>query len=489
MNYEIRAISLTGLSIISSLGSIIASNQPISDTRPNIVFIQVDQMRPDHLNSMMPSLMSLANNGVIFSHTYTASPVCQPARTSIITGLYPSQTKIYGNQTGPISNQLRDETFMNRLQKAGYYTALIGKHHYIDRYAVGIDVVKEDSKEIKKYGIDYLVQCLDVGEHIPNPDKTENQDDYTNYLNNKGLLKKYFEEVKEGIKSGHHPLSPDDSEDGFIGNQACDFIKKYNSKEPFYLNVSFIGPHPPYMVPGEFKTNPENTKAPVSAPANQNTSKKRAVYADMCMHIDTYIGKIIAELKSKGLFENTVFLFISDHGDNLGDYGIWDKRFFYEQSAGVPLIISGKGVPGRSIRFGELASKALVSSLDIYPTILSIANVDLTGTDRSGRNLIGIANGEPGEFRYAVYSELGTCSMIRTAKWKMDYDPEQDGVVFLFNLVSDPKETNNLAGVSGYEEITAELRKKMLSRYIPMLQSTQGKEQIRLQSVRTRFRE
>jgi hypothetical protein len=79
--------------------------------------------------------------------------------------------------------------------------------------------------------------------------------------------------------------------------------------------------------------------------------------------------------------------------------------------------------------------------------------------------------------------------MIRTAKWKMVYDPEQDGVVFLFNLVSDPKETNNLAGVSGYEEITAELTKKLLSRYITMLQSTQGKEQIRLQSVRTRFRE
>jgi arylsulfatase A-like enzyme len=224
-------------------------------------------MRPDHLNKM-PELMKLANDGVLFEHAYTASPLCQPSRVALVTGLYPSQNGIYGNQTGPVSDELRDNTFMNKLRSSGYYTALIGKHHYIDRYSTGIDVVKEDADEIKRYGFDHLVQCLDVTEHIPNADKTENLDDYIYFLKKKGLLEKYFSEVQEGMRSGKHPLSPDDSEDGFIGTQSAEFIRNYNKKMPFYLNVSFIGPHPPYMVPGEFKTSPDNTAQPLNAAPN-----------------------------------------------------------------------------------------------------------------------------------------------------------------------------------------------------------------------------
>jgi choline-sulfatase len=209
----------------------------------------------------------------------------------------------------------------------------------------------------------------------------------------------------------------------------------------------------------------------------------------MCIHIDSYIGKIVDALKEKGYFENTFIIFVSDHGDNLGDYGIWDKRYFYKQSVGVPMIISGKGVAGRDVRYGSIKSKALVSTLDIYPTILSVAGIDISDSGRPGINLMDIINDKPAAFRNAVFSELGTLSMIRTARWKMVFDPEQGGVSYLFNLVSDPKEMNNLAGVSGYEAISAELTTQLLSRYITMVQSTQSKEQIRLQSVRVKFRE
>lgn len=485
MNMRVRIFFL--VPAIVFISSFSATTQNKTST-PNIILIQVDQMRPDHLNKM-PELMKLANNGIIFEHAYTAAPLCQPSRTSIITGMYPSQTKIYGNQTGPVANNLRDETFMNRLQKAGYFTALIGKHHYIDRYAIGIDVTKEDKEELKKYGINYLVQCLDVGEHIPNPDKTENTDDYTNYLEKKGLLEKYFKEVNEGIGSGLHPLEPDDSEDGFIGLQAVDFIKGYDGQTPFYLNVSFIGPHPPYMVPGGFITKTEDTDLPNSAHPNPNKSKRRAIYADMCLHIDFYIGKIIETLQTKGYSENTVLIFVSDHGDNLGDYGIWDKRYFYEQSVGVPMIICGKGIPGRDVRFGSIRSKALVSTLDIYPTVLSVAGIDISNLNRPGKNLIEIINDRSSAFRDPVFSELGTCVMIRTAKWKMVFDPEQGGVCYLFNLINDPKEQNNLAGVNGYESVTAELTAQLLSKYISVFQSTQGKEQIRLQKVRVKYKD
>ncbi len=460
---------------------------PISGDHPNIILIQVDQMRPDHLGKNTPVLMELAGKGVLFSHAYTAAPVCQPSRTSIITGLYPSQTKICGNQSDPVSDEMRDNTFMNRLKKSGYYTVLVGKHHYLDRYAIGMDVVKEDKEEIKRYGFDQVTQCLDVGEHIPNNNKTENVDDYIYYLRSKGLEKKYFAEVKEGLKSGHHPLDPDDAEDGFIGKEAARFIKSYTGEKPFYLNISFTGPHPPYMVAGEFHTRPEDTPSPNSAPSSAATSKKRAIYSDMCANIDHYVGLIIEELKTKSYFENTVIIFTADHGDNLGDYGIWDKRYFYEQSAGVPLFISGKNIRGTENRFEAIHSKALVSTLDIYPTIMSLAGIQMTEGERPGRNLLEIINDKKSVFREAVFSELGTCSMIRTAGWKMVFDPEEGGITYLFNLIVDPGESKNLAGVAGYEDISAGLTSQLLAHYITLNQFTHFKEQMRLQKVRVMY--
>lgn len=479
-------IWLSGI-IFSSL-SLSIHAQKLQD-KPNIVLIQVDQMRPDHL-SKMPELMKLANEGVVFNHAYTASPLCQPSRTSIITGLYPSKTGIYGNQTGPISENQRDNTFMNKLQDSGYYTALIGKHHYIDRWAVGIDVVEKDEEEVKKYGFDDVVQCLDIMEHLPNRDKTENIDDYINHLKEEGLYNKYVNEYRKVAGNGLHPLSSKNTEDGFIGSKAEEFIMKYEKKVPFYLNVSFIGPHPPYVVPEEYKkTAPENTEDPILAEPNNNLKKRRAIYADMCAHIDSYIGKIVKALDNKEFIKNTVIIFVSDHGDNLGDYGIWDKRYFYEQSVKVPMLIYGKGIPGRNVRFGSIESKALVSTLDLYPTILALSGIDTSDLNRPGRNLIEIINGQPSALRNAVFSELGTCAMIRTANWKMVYDPEQGGTCYLYNLISDPNEKNNLAGVAGYENVTAELTSLLLSRYITSFQSTQGKEQLRLQKVKVQYRE
>jgi arylsulfatase A-like enzyme len=456
-------------------------------SRPNIVLILVDQMRPDHLSGAhAPNISALAQNGIVFLHAYTASPLCSPSRNSMITGLYPSQTGIYGNQTGPISDDLRDQTFMHRLQQAGYYTALIGKHHYIDRYATGTDMVKTDAVAIKKYGFDAVTQVADISETEPNADHSENADDYIYYLRKHNLDKVYYDNLKDSLKQGRHPLASEFTQDGFIGLSASRFIEGYDRRQPFYLNVSFIGPHPPYEVPASFsKTAPADTKDPIGANAQANaaTKRKRAVYTDMITQIDHYIGEIIVSLKKKGLYDNTVFIFTADHGDNLGDFGIWDKRYFYEQSVGVPLFISGHGIPGRNIRVGAVASKSLVSTIDLYPTIMGLAKT-ATPEHLPGRDLLAMVNGNPANFRNAVYAQLGTLAMVRTAGWKMVFDPEEGGTCYLFNLISDPGELKNLAGEAGYTSTNAELTAKLLAFYIRMYQSTQLKEQLRLQQVR-----
>src|SRR5690606_28992110 len=478
--YTIGSSWIVLLLLIASIGM-----GQSSQDRPNIIFIMVDHMRPDYLiGNKTPHLTNLARNGVEFIHAYTASPLCQPSRTSIITGLYPSQTGIYGNQTGPITDDLRDHTFMNVLKENGYYTSFIGKHHYIDRYAMGINMVVSDKTEVEKYGFDHVVQVADIGEHMPNPDHSENMDDYIYYLREKGLEETYFDNIRDGIKQGIHPLKADDTEDGFIGNQAIDFIQNYEQSKPFYLGISFIGPHPPYVVPEEWiRTDRESTRPVLEGDDNANLQLKRARYTDMITLIDHYIGKIVDALKDKGVFENTTIVFTSDHGDNLGDYGIWDKRYFYENSVGVPLVLSGGQVPGRDVRIGTIRSKALVSTLDIYPTILSLAGVDIPD-HIPGNDLMEVIHGDPYELRDAVYSQLGTLVMVRTARWKMVFDPEQGGAYFLFNLVNYPQEIHNLAGVAGYETVTATLTEILMSYYIGLYQSTQMKEQLRLQKVR-----
>jgi arylsulfatase A-like enzyme len=376
---------------------------------------------------------------------------------------------------------------MNKLQASGYYTALIGKHHYIDRFETGTDIVRTDAEAVKKYGFNSVIQVVDVTETMPNADNTQNIDDYIYYLRKKGLEKQYFDNLKDSLKAGRHPLTSPNTQDGFIGLSACSFIEDYNKKEPFYLNVSFVGPHPPYEVPAAFSnTDPGDTDDPIGEGAQPGnaTKRKRAVYDDMITQIDMYVGKMVEALKRIHQLDNTVIIFTADHGDNLGDFGIWDKRYFYEQSVEVPFFITGKGIPGRDHRVGAVASKALISSLDIYPTIMDLAHITQVPPNLGGINLMDIINGKESAFRDAVYSQLGTLMMIRTAGWKMVFDPEEGGAYYLFNLISDPKELNNLAGVAGYESVTADLTKKLLSFYIKMYQSTQLKEQLRLQKVR-----
>lgn len=483
---SIMGSCLMGLNTLSFADLSSSSNEySRNDSKPNIILILMDQFRPDHLNDKYtPNLFKLANEGVRFTNAYTPSPLCQPARTSIITGMYPSQTKICGNQSDPIRDGLRDDTFMKHLQNGGYHTALIGKHHYIDRWGVGLDVVEQDMEEVKKYGFDQVTQCLDIWEHV-----WYNDDDYIYYLRKKGLEKRLKDNLATGVKEGVHPLRDDDTEDGFIGNSAVNFIDAYNKKQPFYLNVSFVGPHPPYIHPGKATFLPNTTAPPLGVANAEKTKNNRAHYANYCLHLDKYVAKIVQALKDNGLYDNTVIIFTADHGDCLGDFGIWDKRYFYEQSAGVPMLIAGKSIPKNIRGNNARVCKALVSTLDLYPTILELAGINITKRDRQGKSLLDVIRGEESAYRRAVFSQLGTAAMIRTSKWKLVFDPEQGGICYLFNLVNDAQELINLTGVAGYEEISYKLVRHLMSFYIDLHQFTHVKEQQRLQKVRTVFDE
>lgn len=450
--------------------------------KPNIILILTDHFRRDALRpDLTPNLSRLARQGTRFTNAYSASPLCQPARNCIITGRHASDNGISGNQQPPISPELRADTFMHKLREAGYTTAMIGKHHYLDRYGIGMDVT-DDNDTIKAYGFDHVLQVVDDDENA------HNMDEYTNWLEKEGRLQEFRaalggdDSVLKG-NSGRHPYPPDETADGFIGVNGIRFVEEYNEQKPFYLNLSFIGPHPPFWHPGDTRENLADDMPVKGAEDTPALRMRRCRYLEKCALIDNYVGRLLQTLENRQMLENTVIIFTSDHGDMLGNHGIWDKRHFYEESCGVPLFMAGGPVQGEQRMCGARLSKSLVSHLDLYPTMLDLAGAEhLFNLKQPGKSLLKLLDeAVPGHDQ--VIAELATAMMIRTANWKLVYDPQAGGVQQLFNLANDPEELRNLAGMPGYETVVLDLTRKLLDSKIRRSQVTQAKEEQRLQRV------
>lgn len=452
--------------------------------RPNILLITTDHLRRDMLGCaghplvQTPHIDALASEGVRCEWGYTVSPLCMPARASWVTGRYMHEHGIFGNQRPPLCPDQRQASFANALQGAGYRTALIGKHHFLDAYyQPGTDYTAWED-ELKQYGFDDVHQVLDTTESI------FNRDDFVPYLEQKGIFEQFCREY-----TGREPaltLALEDTSDGHIGAESIKWIDEHGGSRPFFLWTSFVGPHPPYKAPAEFYE--PYAEAAVDHPRHR-------AYFGMVSHIDHWVGRIVEALCDRGLLEDTLVIFTSDHGDMLGERGIWDKRHFWEPSVGVPLIARGPGLPARSV------CEALVESVDVTAGILHAAGVapeeptqEVTEGGRMrvevrpqvplpGRPFQRLVAGDPLLLRRDVFSELGTTTMIRDARWKLWTDPERGGVQALYDLLDDPQEQRNLAGQPEHREAEHRLIERLLERYVKSTVATEIKERKRVQGV------
>jgi len=444
---------------------------------PHLLFITADQLRFDALHcngsriGRTPNLDQLAARGVSFRFAYTAAPLCMPARTSWVTGRWPHQHGICGNERPAIEPQRRAACFPNLLRQAGYHSALVGKHHFFDYFGWQSFDYKSLRPELKQFGFDEVVQVLDLGE------SEHNDDDFTAWLQDRGALDGYRQRVRNLRKTQPElPLRPEETPDGWIAAQALRVLQSHDPQQPLFLWVSFVGPHPPYVAPAEHLRRFEGAKL----------SPRETGYYAMISGIDDYVGQLVDCLERRGMLEQTLVLFTADPGDMLGDHGVWDKRWFYEPSVKVPLIVAGPGfgrAPNRQTN--DQGGKEVVSSLDVPVTLLKAAGVAPTAevVPWSGRPLQHVVRQEPGALREAVFSELGTGAMIRTARWKMWFDPEQGGAVALFCLANDPQEQTNLADDPNYREIRASLTTMLLSWMRTTSSYTELKEYHRLQEI------
>lgn len=451
--------------------------------KPNILFIMGDQHRYDCIGAYgnkdikTPHLDQLAQEGVLHTEHYTTYPVCTPARYSILTGLYTHQHLGWSNHSTLASGF---KTFPKLLRENGYKTTTVGKMHLTPTY---LDV-----------GFDKMILAEQDGDG-------RFDDDYHAYLMEKGLVdenditdqrEEYRQEAKENYWDTYGALTSNLKEENhsttWTTNRAIEQLEGW-TEDSNMLMVSYIKPHHPFDPPAPYDTlyDPQQiTLLPgytEEVPAvdykhhtgyfdHKGLTEERlrritAYYYGSISHMDYHIGRIIEKLKEKGLYENTLIIYTSDHGDYLGYHHMLLKaNYMYDPVAKVPFIIKypkekgeGKLLKSKRAKINEQIS----CNLDIATTVLRQCEVPVPHLMK-GINMANPSEGrkmticegfrvEEVEGESAFYYEY----MVRSKKYKLITSKNKDNYRF-FDLTTDPYELNDVAqDVTYKEEIQAHI--------------------------------
>lgn len=439
--------------------------------RPNILIVVVDQLNgtlfPDGPAGWLktPALARLAERSIRFSTCYTASPLCAPARASLMSGRLPSKTGVYDNAAEFASDI---PTFSHYLRRAGYATVLSGKMHFVGpdqlhgfEERLTTDVYPADfgwSPDYRKPG-----ERIDWWYHNLGSVTGAGVAEITNQL-------EYDDEVAYHAKSKLYDLA------------------RGNDGRPWCLTVSFTHPHDPYVARRKYwelyqdcaHLEPSTPAIPYEemdphsrrlmdasdwrsfdiTPAE--IRRARRGYFSNISYVDDKIAEIVEVLETTRQADNTIVIFTSDHGDMLGDRGLWFKMSFFEGSARVPMMVSAPGLtPGRV--------DTPVSTLDLLPTLCDLAGIDWSEASHSldGESLVPLAaSGQrrrPVPMEYAAEGSIAPMVSLRERRYKLnccDTDPAQ-----LFDLDNDPDERINLAGDPEHAGVFEALSAKMKERW------------------------
>jgi len=443
--------------------------------QPNILFIMADQMSALALKAYgnpiakTPHIQSLADNGVVFQNAYCNSPLCAPSRASMLTGKLPSQIGAYDNAADFPSST---PTFIHFLRQMGYRTCLCGKMHFI-----GADQLHgfEERLTTDIYPADFGWTC-DWERPV--------EDRFSWYHNMQSV-------VDAGVCVRSNQLDFDES----VSHRAVRWIydqAREDDPRPFCLTVSFTHPHDPYNItqkhwdlyapedidalyvdPIPFESLDAHSQRvaricnldPAALTRSQVLNARRAYYGAVS-YIDDKVGELVRTLADTGLADNTVIVFTSDHGDMLGDRGLWYKMTFYEWSARVPLIISAPNrFPGRTVDQN-------VSLLNLFPTLVDIGSNKPLPAYAEGVNrdslmplLMGARENQaaPVVAEYLAEGAVAPCFMVLKNRCK--YIFSEPDPPLLFDLAKDPDERTNLAGKPDDNALENELHGEVENRW------------------------
>jgi choline-sulfatase len=440
--------------------------------QPNVLILMADQMVPSalpfhgHPITQTPAMSWLADNGVVFDNAYTGSPLCSPGRASFMTGLLPSRTHTYDN-AAEFASEI--PTFAHYMRGAGYRTVLSGKMHFC-----GPDQLHgfEERLTTDIYPADYG--------WTPDWDQPHDRPHWYHDMSSV---------VDAGPCIRTNQLDFDD-EVAFAAERELFGHIRSKDERPFCFVVSFSHPHDPFAIPREWWDMYRDEDIPmpefgydeatitpherrlrhvcamngVEISEDQVRAARRAYYGAIS-YVDNHIGSLINLLRETGRLDDTVVIVTSDHGEMLGERGLWYKMNFFEGSGRVPLVVSYPS------RFQAARVSAPVTTMDLLPTLVGLAKSgDLSGVigPLDGESLLPLLAGESTDrdtvvAEYLAEGSIAPIVMIRRGDHKFIHspaDPDQ-----LYDLSVDPLERNNLATDQAASELLAAFRREVSERW------------------------
>lgn len=433
--------------------------------KPNVLVIVTDQQRAECLGCvgnpdvLTPNIDAIAKDGVRFENCFCPYPVCTPSRYSLISGQYAYEHLGWSNHC-----TLRPsiDTFPRMLRAKGYKTKCVGKMHYTPTYLdVGFDQMElAEQNGTGRWDDDYHRQLMTEG--LLNASDLEDQErEYREHARSEYW--DTFGALPSNLPREWHTTQ-------WTGDRAVDSVKSWKGDGNLLL-ASFVKPHHPFeppqdmcdaydpdkltLLPGWTDAVPEanyelnkgyfdNAKLDIAA-----LRHVMAYYYANISHIDEQVGRMTQILKQKGIYDNTVIVFLSDHGEYLGHHHMLLKgNFAYDPLARVPLIAKFP----QQTRAGSV-EPGQVSLIDVAPTVLSACGVT------PAKTMHGLDLAEEGAGREIAFLESynGKMAMARTADHKLITHPRDDDVM-LFDLEKDPEEKTNVAADSDYKDVVDELR-------------------------------
>ena len=421
--------------------------------KPNILWICTDQQRYDTLGCYgnkyvkTPNLDKLAASGVRFTNAYVQNPVCMPSRASFLTGRYPRECGVRYNGQNMPANMAKYLAPRILKENAGYLCGLAGKLHM----AISNPITGIATEPRLNDGYEYFAWSGEPGYRWP-------LHEYSLWLKSKG--KEYTKTPVEGCGYVYTGMPEELHQTTWCAERAIEFMDTANKfGRPWLFSLNCFDPHHPFDPPAEYlnryldkldelplpnyiegeiesksqmvRRNHRGAYGKKGSFAYDDMSERdhrliKAAYYAMCDLIDSQVGRMVEYLRSSGQLDNTIIIFHSDHGESLGDHGVYLKgAYFYEECVKVPLIMHCPAL----FKAGTVSS-ALVELVDIAPTLFELCGLPESKAVH-GRSLTGILSGsaDPDVFRESVYSEIYAdtenadpniyCTMVRNERYKL----------------------------------------------------------------------
>ena len=491
--------NLTRRAFVQASAAGAAASQASATTRPNVLFIMLDQWRFDCLGAngnqfiRTPHLDKLAGRSANFTQTCVQAPVCVPSRLSFFTGRYPHSHK---NRVNYTPYQQPEPKMQRLLKDAGYQTGSVGKLHFHPPTA----------EHARDTGFDHVLLDDGIG-------RTDRYSDYVKWrkANDPNASVHYQTTVKNPAPDQNPYRAVIDKQytpAAWTGRETRNLLRDLASSEPpFFLFSSYFKPHAPHTIPTPYDSMYNDVDIPLPKQVNleyihklplpvqkmvlrgrprYNTDRERlqwmyrCYYGDVTM-LDDEIGATLDELERTGKADNTIIIVSSDHGDQLLEHGLFGKNVFFESSVRIPLLVSWPG----HIRPGAYSD--LIETVDVLPSVLELCGLPipehvqgrsfapLLAGNRSlydprsalfAENIMPevITNGDEGYFFVPGEGVGGIrhpdAKMIRTNRWKLNYYVGYGGE--LYDLESDPGEWDNLYDDPAHQPTVSELKSTLL---------------------------